>query len=258
MTAAVVVALQRWRRGIVVVGVWGGESICVAMCCRGGAVQSQRASAASKKFDLSKWKYAELRDAINTSCGNYEQSIHDSEHPFQPYLSRWQQQQVQLLSTHKQQQQQILQQQQQQLQQPGLSLIQVQQLQQQHRQYQQQVFAQQQQQVVLLRQTQQAQREELMAAIREEMQEREQQHQQLLAAQEQQKELRRQQALQHEAARQEKLRAMEAGQSIEVQRKQQQLRQMAWKSMHSTEASGPARNDPWAVQNSMAQQPRHW
>ena len=27
-----------------------------------------REAAASKKYDLSKWKYAELRDTINTSC----------------------------------------------------------------------------------------------------------------------------------------------------------------------------------------------
>jgi myosin-6 len=26
-------------------------------------------AAANKKYDLQKWKYAELRDAINTSCG---------------------------------------------------------------------------------------------------------------------------------------------------------------------------------------------
>ena len=25
----------------------------------------------NKKYDLSKWKYAELRDTINTSCGMY-------------------------------------------------------------------------------------------------------------------------------------------------------------------------------------------
>jgi len=35
---------------------------------RSGAVMNARASQAGKKFDLSKWKYAELRDAINTSC----------------------------------------------------------------------------------------------------------------------------------------------------------------------------------------------
>ena len=30
---------------------------------------NQREKQAGKKYDLSKWKYAELRDAINTSCG---------------------------------------------------------------------------------------------------------------------------------------------------------------------------------------------
>ena len=32
------------------------------------AVASAAASAANRKYDLSKWKYAELRDTINTSC----------------------------------------------------------------------------------------------------------------------------------------------------------------------------------------------
>uniref|UniRef100_A0A8C3YLU0 Unconventional myosin-VI n=1 Tax=Catagonus wagneri TaxID=51154 RepID=A0A8C3YLU0_9CETA len=35
---------------------------------RGPAVQATKAAAGSKKFDFSKWKYAELRDTINTSC----------------------------------------------------------------------------------------------------------------------------------------------------------------------------------------------
>lgn len=35
---------------------------------RGSAVQATKAAAGSKKHDLSKWKYAELRDTINTSC----------------------------------------------------------------------------------------------------------------------------------------------------------------------------------------------
>ncbi|XP_053396881.1 unconventional myosin-VI-like isoform X2 [Mercenaria mercenaria] len=35
---------------------------------RSEAVMAQRAAAAGQKHDLSKWKYAELRDAINTSC----------------------------------------------------------------------------------------------------------------------------------------------------------------------------------------------
>ena len=38
-------------------------------CYRSDAVMQQRAAKANDKFDLSKWKYAELRDAINTSCG---------------------------------------------------------------------------------------------------------------------------------------------------------------------------------------------
>ncbi|KPP79830.1 unconventional myosin-VI-like [Scleropages formosus] len=32
-------------------------------------MQATKAAAGTKKYDLSKWKYAELRDAINTSCG---------------------------------------------------------------------------------------------------------------------------------------------------------------------------------------------
>ncbi|XP_058939070.1 unconventional myosin-VI isoform X2 [Kogia breviceps] len=35
---------------------------------RGAAVQATKAAAGTKKHDLSKWKYAELRDTINTSC----------------------------------------------------------------------------------------------------------------------------------------------------------------------------------------------
>ena len=35
---------------------------------RSSLVTAQREAAASKKYDLSKWKYAELRDTINTSC----------------------------------------------------------------------------------------------------------------------------------------------------------------------------------------------
>ncbi|MEQ2171509.1 Unconventional myosin-VI [Goodea atripinnis] len=37
-------------------------------CPRGLQVQATKAAANTKKFELSKWKYAELRDAINTSC----------------------------------------------------------------------------------------------------------------------------------------------------------------------------------------------
>ena len=36
---------------------------------RGAQVQANKAAAGVKKYDLSKWKYAELRDVINTSCG---------------------------------------------------------------------------------------------------------------------------------------------------------------------------------------------
>uniref|UniRef100_A0A452SWL1 Unconventional myosin-VI n=1 Tax=Ursus americanus TaxID=9643 RepID=A0A452SWL1_URSAM len=35
---------------------------------QGPAVQATKAAAGTKKYDLSKWKYAELRDTINTSC----------------------------------------------------------------------------------------------------------------------------------------------------------------------------------------------
>jgi len=35
---------------------------------RSEGVMSQRAAYAGKKHDLSKWKYSELRDTINTSC----------------------------------------------------------------------------------------------------------------------------------------------------------------------------------------------
>ncbi|XP_068195589.1 myosin VIb isoform X2 [Antennarius striatus] len=35
---------------------------------RGPQVQATKAAAGEKKYDLSKWKYAELRDVINTSC----------------------------------------------------------------------------------------------------------------------------------------------------------------------------------------------
>merc|ERR1712013_266319 len=35
---------------------------------RSSAVNAQREANAGKKYDLAKWKYAELRDTINTSC----------------------------------------------------------------------------------------------------------------------------------------------------------------------------------------------
>ncbi|GAA6098449.1 myosin VIa isoform X1 [Tachysurus ichikawai] len=38
------------------------------LLARGRQVQSTKSTAGTKKHDLSKWKYAELRDAINTSC----------------------------------------------------------------------------------------------------------------------------------------------------------------------------------------------
>ncbi|XP_061602446.1 unconventional myosin-VI-like isoform X4 [Cololabis saira] len=38
------------------------------LLARGPQVQASKAAAGAKKFELSKWKYAELRDAINTSC----------------------------------------------------------------------------------------------------------------------------------------------------------------------------------------------
>ncbi|XP_038160847.1 unconventional myosin-VI-like isoform X5 [Cyprinodon tularosa] len=38
------------------------------LLARGPQVQASKAAANAKKFELSKWKYAELRDAINTSC----------------------------------------------------------------------------------------------------------------------------------------------------------------------------------------------
>ncbi|XP_064195965.1 unconventional myosin-VI isoform X1 [Anguilla rostrata] len=38
------------------------------LLARGPQVQATKAAAGAKKYELSKWKYAELRDAINTSC----------------------------------------------------------------------------------------------------------------------------------------------------------------------------------------------
>ncbi|XP_033979703.1 unconventional myosin-VI-like isoform X2 [Trematomus bernacchii] len=38
------------------------------MLARGPQVQATKAAAGAKKYELSKWKYAELRDSINTSC----------------------------------------------------------------------------------------------------------------------------------------------------------------------------------------------
>ncbi len=36
---------------------------------RSAEAVARRQVHANKKYDLTKWKYAELRDAINTSCG---------------------------------------------------------------------------------------------------------------------------------------------------------------------------------------------
>ncbi|CAO2634174.1 Unconventional myosin-VI [Lemmus lemmus] len=51
---------------------WGsGEQMAKEMSeilSRGPAVQATKAAAGTRKHDLSKWKYAELRDTINTSC----------------------------------------------------------------------------------------------------------------------------------------------------------------------------------------------
>uniref|UniRef100_A0A673GGD6 Unconventional myosin-VI n=1 Tax=Sinocyclocheilus rhinocerous TaxID=307959 RepID=A0A673GGD6_9TELE len=44
-------------------------SVDISFCSSEGAqVQANKVAAGVKKYDLSKWKYAELRDAINTSC----------------------------------------------------------------------------------------------------------------------------------------------------------------------------------------------
>ncbi|XP_029649118.1 unconventional myosin-VI isoform X3 [Octopus sinensis] len=44
------------------------DDVVIPPLARSAAVLAQRQAAAQKKYDLSKWKYAELRDAINTSC----------------------------------------------------------------------------------------------------------------------------------------------------------------------------------------------
>lgn len=44
------------------------DDVVIPQLARSAAVMAQRQAAAQKKYDLSKWKYAELRDAINTSC----------------------------------------------------------------------------------------------------------------------------------------------------------------------------------------------
>ncbi|XP_066985117.1 myosin heavy chain 95F isoform X5 [Macrobrachium rosenbergii] len=45
-----------------------GDSSQLLKLKRSTMVEKQRQAAANKKYDLSKWKYAELRDTINTSC----------------------------------------------------------------------------------------------------------------------------------------------------------------------------------------------
>ncbi|KAK7904937.1 hypothetical protein WMY93_017544 [Mugilogobius chulae] len=44
---------------------------------RGAQVQATKAAAGVKKYDLSKWKYAELRDVINTSCAKNKKRTDD-------------------------------------------------------------------------------------------------------------------------------------------------------------------------------------
>uniref|UniRef100_A0A2K6F9C5 Unconventional myosin-VI n=1 Tax=Propithecus coquereli TaxID=379532 RepID=A0A2K6F9C5_PROCO len=47
---------------------WKKVQWCSLSVIKGPAVQATKAAAGTKKHDLSKWKYAELRDTINTSC----------------------------------------------------------------------------------------------------------------------------------------------------------------------------------------------
>ncbi|XP_023380871.1 unconventional myosin-VI [Pteropus vampyrus] len=49
---------------------------------RGPAVQATKAAAGTKKHDLSKWKYAELRDTINTSCGKCLERMKNGKAPY--------------------------------------------------------------------------------------------------------------------------------------------------------------------------------
>uniref|UniRef100_A0A8C2GVC8 Unconventional myosin-VI n=1 Tax=Cyprinus carpio TaxID=7962 RepID=A0A8C2GVC8_CYPCA len=44
------------------------QSVPTSIVTKGAQVQANKVAAEVKKYDLSKWKYAELRDAINTSC----------------------------------------------------------------------------------------------------------------------------------------------------------------------------------------------
>uniref|UniRef100_A0A3P8V144 Unconventional myosin-VI n=1 Tax=Cynoglossus semilaevis TaxID=244447 RepID=A0A3P8V144_CYNSE len=52
------------------------ESNSDAALRRGSQLQASKAAAGTKKYELSKWKYAELRDAINTSCGEGGEEFH--------------------------------------------------------------------------------------------------------------------------------------------------------------------------------------
>lgn len=52
--------------------------VCKIYDYRGPAVQATKAAAGTKKHDLSKWKYAELRDTINTSCGKCIEKVKKS------------------------------------------------------------------------------------------------------------------------------------------------------------------------------------
>uniref|UniRef100_A0A452F5D9 Unconventional myosin-VI n=1 Tax=Capra hircus TaxID=9925 RepID=A0A452F5D9_CAPHI len=64
-------ALRRYRVWAGGGAGWGTEQMAKEMSeilSRGPAVQATKAAAGTKKHDLSKWKYAELRDTINTSC----------------------------------------------------------------------------------------------------------------------------------------------------------------------------------------------
>ena len=45
-----------------------GGSVEELQLKRSSLVTAQREAAAAKKYNLAKWKYAELRDTINTSC----------------------------------------------------------------------------------------------------------------------------------------------------------------------------------------------
>ena len=48
--------------------------------CRSEGYAAKQQQPTAKKFELGKWKYAELRDTINTSCGKYSDWLTDLEH----------------------------------------------------------------------------------------------------------------------------------------------------------------------------------